>query len=142
MYRGMIAAAALTAFISVGCEEKREGPTEQATEAADKAASQGKDALEKAKEEAQGSANAAANKPNDAMANQAEAAKDNIEDIVAKAKDALDKNKFDEASTYVTQLENLKNQLPADGRAKVDAALAEVKRKIEEGKAKLMPSMK
>ncbi|HEY0009258.1 MAG TPA: hypothetical protein VGB55_11080 [Tepidisphaeraceae bacterium] len=125
----MIAAAALAGLLSMGCEEKREGVTDQATDAAEKSANQGSDALNKAEN--------AVEKGVENAGEGAQATGSNIQELIGKAKDSLDKNNFDEASTYVKQAEDMKSKLPEAARKPLENALDEVKRKIQEGKSKL-----
>ena len=139
MYRGMITAVALAAFISVGCEEKREGPTDAATDAADRAANQGQEALDKAEKATEKATENAAEKADNA-ASQVESNAGNVQEHISKANEALSNNKFDEASTHVKQAEDMLAKLPAAAQGPIKQALDEVKVKIQEGKNKLMPA--
>ncbi len=149
MNRVWIVAAAMTSLMVLGCEDKTE-----AEKTADSAAKTATKKLEDAQEHSQAGTEAAkerAGEAEDAAKNRADAAESaakkgaeniqsSIDDLVNKAQSAVKDGKWADADNYVKQIETIKGKLPDTARAKVDAALAEVKRAIDMGKkAPAMP---
>ncbi len=133
MNRALIAAVAAVGLFALGCDNKTDA--EKAAEnTGDKAAK----VLEKAKDHSEAGTDAAKERA-DALEkgakDGADAIQSNIDDLIGKAKAAVKDQKWSDAENYVKQIDAAKNKLPETARAKVDAALAEVKKLIEAGKA-------
>jgi flagellum-specific peptidoglycan hydrolase FlgJ len=161
MTRGILTAFALAGLLAVGCEEERKAPTDAKQDAADKAGSAAKDKADQVESAAKGAVNVAqdrakaaennAEKAGNAAENNAEAAGKAGVDAVKSAADqvvaikdnfdkAINAKKFDEADTYIKQLEAL-NRPPLDQakRDEIAAALVTMRQKVADGRRAMTP---
>jgi hypothetical protein len=132
----IIACLGLVAVLMfTGCEKK--DSSNDVKQAADKTGSQAADALDKAKsnvntgvDQAKGSANQAA----DAAKSNMEGLQKQIDDLIAKAKDAVKDKKWSDAENYVAQIKQMETPLPQTAQDKINANLADVQKLIDAGK--------
>ena len=125
----------VAAFVLFGCEKKDSSKDVQ--QAADKTASQATDALNKAKgnvnqgvDEAQKAAKEGAKMD----ASNLETLQKNIDDLIAKAKDAVKDKKWSDAEGYIAQIKQIETPLPQPAQDKINANLADVQKMIDAGK--------
>ncbi|MGC4034115.1 MAG: hypothetical protein QM754_20735 [Tepidisphaeraceae bacterium] len=143
MKRFLIAAVASASLMAFGCDDKNEqkAATPELDKAADKTAAEGKDQLSGVKKTVEGGVEQAKDEAakqgaaaKDAAAASGDAIQKQADELISKAKTAVEEKKFADAQGYVDQLKTLKGKLPADAQKKVDDQLAEVDKLIAAGK--------
>jgi hypothetical protein len=151
MTRGIIAALALAGLLSFGCDsDERKAPTDAKEDAADKAKHDAKQKADQVDTAAKGAVNVAQDQAKAAEKNAEAAGKANVDAVKAHAdqvkaiKDNFDKavsdKKFDEADTYIKQLEALnKPPLPADKQAEIASALKGMREQVANGRKAMAP---
>jgi len=143
MKRGIISTLALTGLIALGCEKKTDVPvTPEVKSAGNSTGSEAAGALEKVEDAAKEGTAAAKDKAEatkDAAVDGATAVQSSIEVLIEKAKTAVKDRKFSDAESYIKQIQDLKAKLPEPAQSKIEAAIAEVTKLIESGKALKLP---
>ncbi|MBC8109410.1 MAG: hypothetical protein H7Z14_22695 [Anaerolineae bacterium] len=123
-------------LVVVGCDT-RDDSQKDVNKAADKTANQASDALEKAKDNVDKGVDhaqdAAKTEAKNAGANM-EAVQKQIDDLIAKAKDAVKDKKWSDAEGYIAQIKTMAANLPAEYQTKVNTNLADVQKMIDAGK--------
>lgn len=133
----LLASFALAAgMIFVGCDSKDDS-RKDVNKAAEKTGSQAADALDKAKgnvEKGVDQAQNAAKQGAKAEANNMEAMQKQIDDLIAKAKDAVKDKKWSDAEGYLAQIKAMETNLPQAFQDRINANLADVQKMIDAGK--------
>lgn len=142
MLRTSLAAIALSGLFIVGCTEEDPAVPETVKDTAQKAGNEASNAMDKVQDKTEDATDAMQKRANDAnnnaAENTAEATQKAIDDLIAKAKDAAEDRKWAEAKSFLSQVDTVKSRLPAADQARVDQAMAEVRKLIDAGE-KLTP---
>jgi len=126
----------IAGLVLVGCE-KKEDSSKDVKQAADKTANQAADSLNKAKSnvnEGADQAKDAAKAGGNAAASNVDMLQKQIDDLIAKAKDAVKDKKWSDAEGYITQIKSMETSLPQAAQDRINANLADVQKMIDAGK--------
>jgi ElaB/YqjD/DUF883 family membrane-anchored ribosome-binding protein len=129
MKRLLASAVIVAGLVFAGCEKKDES-AKDVNQAADKTASQAQDALNKAKS----NVNDGIDKAKETAGSNMEAIQKQIDDLIAKAKDAVKDKKWSDAEGYIAQIKSMETNLPQAVQDKINANLADVQKMIDAGK--------
>ena len=123
-------------LVFVGCDTKDDSRKDVNT-AADKTANQANDALEKAKDNVDKGVDQAQDAAKDAgkaEANMMEGVEKQINDLISKAKTAVNDKKWSEAEAYIAQAKPMLAKLPQASQDRINANIADVQKMIDAGK--------
>jgi ElaB/YqjD/DUF883 family membrane-anchored ribosome-binding protein len=126
----LLASAVIVAGLAfAGCEKKDES-AKDVNQAADRTAGQAADALNKTKS----NVNEGVNQAKETAGANMEAIQKQIDDLIAKAKDAVKDKKWSDAEGYIAQIKSMETNLPQAVQDKINANLADVQKMIDAGK--------
>ena len=136
MKRFLTSAVIVAGLVLFGCE-KKEDSSKDVNQAANKTANQAADSLNKAKSnvnEGADQAKDAAKQAGNAAASNVDMVQKQIDDLIAKAKDAVKDKKWSDAENYIAQIKSMETSLPQVAQDKINANLADVQKMIDAGK--------
>jgi len=136
MKRFLTSAVIVAGLVLFGCE-KKEDSSKDVNQAANKTANQAADSLNKAKSnvnEGADQAKDAAKQAGNAAASNVDMVQKQIDDLIAKAKDAVKDKKWSDAEGYIAQVKSMETSLPQVAQDKINANLADVQKMIDAGK--------
>lgn len=134
MIRGTLAVLAVASLLAVGCDNNEPSSTSpEVKDAADKVAAEGANAVDKARDKA--------GEATDAAKDGADANQKAIDDLLAKAKEAIKDKKWPDAENLLKQAEEKKSLLPADKQPPVQTAIDEARKLINAGKNLSVPGL-
>ena len=136
MKRFLTSAVIVAGLVLFGCE-KKEDSSKDVNQAANKTANQAADSLNKAKSnvnEGADQAKDAAKQAGNAAASNVDMVQKQIDDLIAKAKDAVKDKKWSDAEGYIAQVKSMETSLPQPAQDKINANLADVQKMIDAGK--------
>src|SRR4029078_12832279 len=136
MKRFHTSAVIVAGLVLFGCE-KKEDSSKDVNQAANKTANQAADSLNKAKSnvnEGADQAKDAAKQAGNAAASNVDMVQKQIDDLIAKAKDAVKDKKWSDAEGYIAQVKSMETSLPQSAQDKINANLADVQKMIDAGK--------
>jgi len=136
MKRFLTSAVIVAGLVLFGCE-KKEDSSKDVNQAANKTANQAADSLNKAKSnvnEGADQAKDAAKQAGNAAASNVDMVQKQIDDLIAKAKDAVKDKKWSDAEGYIAQVKSMETSLPQSAQDKINANLADVQKMIDAGK--------